>query len=373
MKSEYFLIAVFLIKINLIFCQQPKIEVYANKTYKDFDVWLYKAIPGEKDTKIQKTKFVKSKATFFLPKQTEPFFAYVKLQLNDSVIGHSYFLVTNSVIQIKLDSTLYQGNVSGGENDFMFKHWNLLFDLPSSINRHPDFTAKNLTKNKEFATQNFVLNGYWKEYESNIYETIKDHKSYFFVLQKFFDRKTDLPLNVLKRGYSFFADSLKKTFYGRQLQEYISYREVLQIGEVAPSFFVTDKDGKSIESSKLYSGNKIILIDFWASWCGPCREEMRKLKSKFHDIDTSKIRIISISIDDHKDYWVNASIQEGILWESYLAPGGAQGDISKKFCLNFIPRTFLINQDGIIMDFDLRTEELGQFFTQKSLWREHKD
>jgi hypothetical protein len=96
---------------------------------------------------------------------------------------------------------------------------------------------------------------------------------------------------------------------------------------------------------------------------------MRRLKSKYPAIDTSKLRIISISIDENKGNWLTASKQEGILWENYLA----HGDISDKFCLAYVPRTFLIKQDGTIIDIDLRNTELESFFTTNSLWKKEKD
>ncbi|MDH7460599.1 TlpA disulfide reductase family protein [Chitinophagaceae bacterium 26-R-25] len=373
MKRRNILLILFLSNFSIAFCQGPKIYVEATKTLRDYDVVLYNAIPGQHEVEIDRNKIKGGKATFILPKQTEPFYAYVKLQLKDSVVDRTYFLVTNSIIKIAFDTVQYSAVVTGGENEFIFRHRQLLFDLPLSIYKSPAFRSNYLVKTDEFKTEDWNLNARWREYESDVYETISEHKNYYYALEKFKDRGFALPTNVLKKGFSLFADTLKKTSLGKELQEYISKREKLQIGKSAPSFFVSDSDGKLVESSQLYTNKKIVLLDFWASWCGPCREEMRELKSKFSAIDTSKLRIISISIDVNKNNWVTASQQEQILWENYIAPGGGQGDISNKFCLEFVPRTFLINQDGTIIDFDLRTTELELFFTNNSLWKKKDD
>ena len=157
-----------------------------------------------------------------------------------------------------------------------------------------------------------------------------------------------------KATYEAFSQEAKDSRYGRMVRDelYPAGKE----GSKVPDFTVTDAEGKAITLAELCKGQKYILIDFWASWCNPCRKEIPNLKKIYAEYATKGFQIISISIDKKKADWEKALKEEQLVWPNFLD----NGDVAATYKVKMIPTMYLIDANGILVAENLRGEALAE-------------
>lgn len=135
------------------------------------------------------------------------------------------------------------------------------------------------------------------------------------------------------------------------------------IGDEAPDIEMAGVDGKNIKLSSLRG--KLVLIDFWASWCGPCRRENPNVVSAYQKYQKAKFKtakgfdIFSVSLDQNKDAWKGAIEKDGLIWKNHVSDlKGWQNGAAAVYGVSSIPMSFLIDENGIIVAKNLRGLEL---------------
>lgn len=129
-----------------------------------------------------------------------------------------------------------------------------------------------------------------------------------------------------------------------------------QEGNLAPDFTGTTPDGKQI-SLQDYRG-KYVLIDFWASWCGPCRKENPTVVKAYNQFKDRGFDILGVSLDNDKSNWEKAIAKDGLVWKQVSELKGWSGSTAKKYGVRNIPTNFLIDPDGMIVARSLRGDAL---------------
>lgn len=120
-------------------------------------------------------------------------------------------------------------------------------------------------------------------------------------------------------------------------------------------------DGTPVSLLGEVSKSKITVIDFWASWCGPCRQEMPFMVELYGKYKDKGLNIIGISLDEDSDAWKAATQQLNIPWVQMSDLKGWENVIAKHFCVNSIPHTIVVDQQGKILKRGLRSEKLEEF------------
>lgn len=120
----------------------------------------------------------------------------------------------------------------------------------------------------------------------------------------------------------------------------------------------TTPNGKTVSLSDYVGKNKVVLIDFWASWCGPCRAEMPNVVEAYAKYKSKGFEIVGISLDEDKEAWTQGIKDMNMTWTQISDLKGWQSELSAPYGIVSIPFTLLVDQDGVVIAENLRGTEL---------------
>ncbi|MBN1925603.1 MAG: AhpC/TSA family protein [Prolixibacteraceae bacterium] len=205
------------------------------------------------------------------------------------------------------------------------------------------FEFQTMMENSQLYARNFI-----KEYQESPVAA-------YVYLMNFYDRaeaeELDSMLNMFEPiNSSQFVEVLKDRADGLRASG---------IGSVAPEIALANPEGNPVTLSQLRG--KYVLIDFWASWCNPCIEELPLLKSIYADYSDKGFEIFGVSLDREKQAWLNAIERFGMDWvHVWDLDGETPGETANKYGVNGIPFTVLLDKEGKIIAKNLRGEQLRE-------------
>jgi peroxiredoxin len=156
--------------------------------------------------------------------------------------------------------------------------------------------------------------------------------------------------------YALLNNKIKNCYYARRILQNINATDRTTIGSVAPDFTLPDTTGKMVSLAS-FKG-QYLLVDFWASWCMPCRKENPYLKKAYDRFHGKGFEIISVSIDSNKDAWTKAIETDGLPWVHVSDLKAGQGPVPDAYGVKSIPKNVLVDKGGKVIARNLRGEEL---------------
>lgn len=156
--------------------------------------------------------------------------------------------------------------------------------------------------------------------------------------------------------YDAFSQKAKESQYGKEVDNELHPSSLL--GKQAPQIEVADIEGNTMQVNTHFTDARYLLVDFWASWCEPCRVEMNNLKQIYEKYAPKGLKMISITTEKDLNEWKKALTEEQMPWSNYR-------DINRKmlnaYHVRYIPSIFIINNEGVVLAEKLRGKELADF------------
>jgi peroxiredoxin len=188
---------------------------------------------------------------------------------------------------------------------------------------------------------------------ASLYNFIKENNSSpvsGFVIYANFQENVNI--TKLEELYNNFSTTLKDSKYGKIASDKITKLKGTSIGYPANDFTQNTPDGKPIKLSS-YKG-KYVLVDFWASWCGPCRQENPNVVKAYQKFKDKGFDILGVSLDNNKDKWLKAIEKDKLTWTHVSDLKSWENAVAVMYGVRSIPTNLLIDKNGVIIAKNLR-------------------
>lgn len=285
----------------------------------------------------------------------------------DSVGFPLRFIISNDEITINaVKDSLFKAEVSGATVNAEYKNYydnyfnkirekvGPIYQLLDSLNQGGKRELS--TSERIMMDERWEMMGKFSDSMTRLYVT--SNKNSLAVPLVITDRYIQYPApDKAEDLYNMLSEEVKESFYGQKLAKALKGYNAVAVGSQAPPI----EDQIDLEGNEIgledYKG-KYVLVDFWASWCGPCRKENPNVLKAYNTYHDKGLEILAVSLDDKRDLWEKAIKKDGLPWQHVSDLKGFKNQAAQDYMVSAIPQNFLINPDGEIIATNLREEKL---------------
>ena len=299
--------------------------------------------------------------TFVVKNVTVPRMYFVKSGDSECLSPITPVWVERGKVRVKANSNFFLNcDVRGTVNNEIFSAYNAVIrHIVDSVKRSANIDVmlnRNQTqeaRERDFKARTNFHNTRSLELQEELVRRYSDQAIAPFMI--FWEMKANVSLEKLKQLRALVDPSLIEHPYTKQLDEFIRLAD-FKVGSDMPDFKLPDKDGKDFVFSTLRG--KYVLVDFWASWCGPCMREMPNVVKLYKECKGKNFEIVGISLDQKRDAWLNAVEKNKMKWIQ-VSDLKSWETLPVKLCnISAVPYTVLVDPEGKVIALDLRGEEL---------------
>ncbi len=282
--------------------------------------------------------------------------------------GSLPIILENGDIAIEFNKdTIQKSKIGGTKNNDKFQSYNdksnVIFKKMMKFQEQNQQKMMTAQQTQDTATASALM----KEYNKFQEELNEESKSFInsnpdafissLLLENFLMRNS-ITLDEAKKFYEKLDKSLLNTKSGKNITKMMEAMSSANVGSIAPDFSAPSPEGKTISLKE--SLGKVTLIDFWASWCGPCRKENPNVVAMYNELHDKGFNIIGVSLDNPggDQAWKDAIAKDGLTWNQVSNLKGWKDPIAEQYNVKSIPATFLLDASGKIVAKDLRGDAL---------------
>jgi len=309
-------------------------------------------------------------------KVTEPAFHTLILQ---GANGPIPFILETGEIKVAIDKdSIHKSKISGTYNNDEYTKFN--DDMTKTQKSLVDFQKKNTQKMQQAqqAQDTATINGLMKQYMTLQTEVQANSKKKYlayaeshpkaYISALIIQSMVNDPSTDVKKAeslYNSLDESLKNSTPGKEIKTKLGQLKMPAVGATAPpvgspnwraDFSAPNPEGKVVSLKE--SLGKVTIVDFWASWCGPCRKENPNVVAIYKELHSKGLNIIGVSLDKDASKWKEAIAKDGLTWTHVSNLKFWEEPIAKQYGVESIPATFILDASGKVVAQDLRGPEL---------------
>jgi peroxiredoxin len=239
---------------------------------------------------------------------------------------------------------------------------NEIFRMVESFSRIQD--SLNRQMQSSGLTQQAMIqqnNQAWEQYRMEIIAWVRAHLGAFSTLQAINYLNVDDAnnLSLFKEVLDALISRFPNNFRVQNFNTQVSMKLALAPGKTAPNFTLPSSKGDTLSLSDFYGKHTLILVDFWASWCAPCRAENPNLRAAYAKYRSKGFEIVAVSLDQNKEAWLRGIKEDKLSWPQLSDLGYFNSEAARLYGINSIPANFLLDANGVILASNLRGPELN--------------